>query len=468
MKFIFKKNYFFSILLFYFLFFLLFNFSISIYALEESEKKDVIIFGLYSNITGVPDSIIESLNASVNNSIVSMKRFNVFFYPQVKMDIKYLDEFIRRIKEIREQQYGEGTNSEFGTLVLNYQDMQKFSNAFYLIIPNLSNYSTWVQKENDKYIYYCKFEIAIKVLNVQTYQVIGSIVIEETKSSDKDIVDAENKCLSGIDSSISYEIASLDEFKLKAYVIKREGNFIYFGIGENLGVVGGHEFLVIKKTQIAGKIVEKIVGLVRVKEILDNVSVAFILYEDQKVEEGDLLKERVRVGFSGIDINGYLLTNKVDIKHNYYADGRSLNPVNFLIGGGLNIKNYIGYSQYISLEIDFLLYSLPVIMFNIGYGFSFFIPRSIISIEAQGSFISLNFEDKSNYYATTFGIKALFSYEFIINYSSSIIFKIGYLLSLPITNIKYKDEQGNIYNYNLTNPINLTSPFICVAYNLRF
>ncbi|MCX8059050.1 MAG: hypothetical protein N3A58_06510 [Spirochaetes bacterium] len=457
-----------NILLIIIIFFILFIFNHRIWAYEDYKKKDVVIFSIFSKVSNVPDSVLQSINSSIENVFGSSKRFNVYYYPNLQMDLNYIDDLILKIKQIRENSYSGQQDSIFGNLVINYSDLYKFSQSFYIVVSNLSYFSQYLDKSQDKTRYVCELVVNVKIINVESYKIEADILIKDKSYSEKDISDAELKSINSFQTTLRNKVYELDMFKLKAGIIKREGNLVYISIGEFVGVVSGHEFIVVGKEKIGEKFIEKEVGLIRIKSVSKDIAMGVILIENQTITEGDQIKEFVRNISIGIDNSYYLTGLKVNIPYNIYATDQTLPEISSLFGGGFNLRVYFDFNKYFLVGAEAYIYKLPFINYFGGMGYSFFIRRLITSIELNFCLLDLGIYSVENSYSSrTFGVRALLNFEFLLSPYSSILLSGGYCIFVPFNEIIYFDKDKNQYKYFLQNPISINDFFIRLSYNLR-
>jgi len=455
---------------FFLIVFLLF-FSITLFAAETYEKKDLAIFSFYSGIPNVPDAVVQGLENIIQATIHNLKRFNVYFYPDIYLDITYLPQFIEALKNYREENYDQGTSSEFGNLVVSYDNMKKFAGSFYIIIPNLSYFSEYSKTDDEtgETTYYVEMKVSVKILNVETYQIVGDLFMEIEESSKEDITEAESDAISQVGATLEHDIKDIEDFALKSGVIKKEGRYVYIDLGANVGVQIGNEFLVIGKEKMNDKFFEKIVGLVRVTEVGKDISKALILIEDQPITEGDQLKEYNRWGFDGMVYGAVLLTGITGSTIYGGPEPFSVGDSSFLLGAGFSAQSYLNFNLFIDIGTEAYLTSPFVLNSYLGVGYSLFLGRLIPSVSADACYIMMRELSDTNYYGTsTFGLRAQFSIQYLLNYSSSFILTAGYMLSFEINSFTYHDEFGGTMDYSLTYPISFTGLYFRFVYNIRF
>ncbi len=443
-------------------------FSINSFGAENYEKKDVAVFSVYSEVMNIPSQVESGINQAVQSAFNEMKRFNVLFYPGMKLDVKYLEEFIEYIKQRKLEDVKGDDDPEFGNIVFDVNKIDDIASSFYIVIPNLSyfneEYIENYDEEDDEYTYEYKVyaNISLKIVNVETYEVIGDIYKEYEYTSDESFLEAEQDTISGIKYGIAYEIKNIEEFQLKTGVIKREGLTVYLDIGSEVGVKVGHEFHVVGKEKIGDKFREEKVGLVRVKEVSRDLAIAIILIEEKKITEGDQLKEYNRTGLNvTVGIIGSLNSEPK-------SEGDGLITFNFpslLIGGEIINKTYIGYSSFLELGVGGYLTTPLSYTASIGYGYSIFFRRISLSASISGIYFGLYHDNIVTGF--TFGGRAKIEISYLLNYSSAFCISGGYQLIAPMTSYVYEDEKQPETTIDMNPALNLSGLFINVSYILR-
>src|SRR6056297_1885971 len=99
--------------------FFLIIFSINSFGAENYEKKDVAVFSVYSEVMNIPSQVESGINQAVQSAFNEMKRFNVLFYPGMKLDVKYLEEFIEYIKQRKLEDVKGDDDPEFRNIVFD-------------------------------------------------------------------------------------------------------------------------------------------------------------------------------------------------------------------------------------------------------------------------------------------------------------------------------------------------------------
>ncbi len=320
----------------------------SVFAAEVSEEQDIAIFGLTSYDYAIPDATLGYVDNSINNTFIGLKRFNVLGYGDYRIESGDVDEFIRRIREIRsEAAKEEGTYDEkFGTVVIKGEDFDRIVGSFLVVLPSLSNYSVSKRRTEvitNNIIYYVpSYEVDIVIdivfVNVREGTQEESIRITGT-GSDESLDRAGTEAVDSAISALSYNIRRIDMFKIKSGVIRVKGDRVFFELGSDIGVRAGDEYEVMTKQQIGntGRIAELPTGLVRVKKVYPDVTEAKILMQKERITEGDQLVEVATFG-GVLSFNAGLM--KVDIPDMDYK---------VILVGDLYIPPFSSY-YYINLD----------------------------------------------------------------------------------------------------------------------
>ena len=353
-----------------FLFIFLFFTAGAIFSVEVSERQDIAIFGLTYYSYDIPGDVLGYVDSSINYVFIKMKRFNVLGYGKYRMESGDIDDFVNRIREIQSEKAKEaGTYDEkFGTVVIKGEDFDKIVNSFLVVIPSLSNYSVGTEKteytsESTTYVvdsYVVDIVVDLTFVNLQEGSRQESIRISGT-GTDENLERANKEAVENAISGLTYNIKQVDAFKIKSGVIRVRGDTVYFELGKNLGVKPGDEYEVMTKQEIGktGKIVQLPTGLIRVKNVYPDVTEARIVFQKEKITEGDQLVEVAQFGIQASFYTGFM---KVDIPDMSY---------NFILGNDFEFPPFTS-SYYISLNQNKSQYA-PIVGLSIekslGYRF---------------------------------------------------------------------------------------------------
>jgi hypothetical protein len=295
-------------LLLFLLFLIVFSVGIPLYSAEVSERQDIAIFGLTYYSHKIPDDVLGYVDSSINHIFVNLKRFNVLGYGDYRMESKDIDDFISRIRELQADKAKEeaGTYDEkFGTVVIKGEDFDRIVGSFLVVIPSLATYT--VAKEETEVvrgdITYVEKAFVVDIVIDLTFVNVKEGTQEESvritgQGRDLDRDRAEKSAVDFAVSMLDYDIKQVDAFKIKSGIIRRTGDLVLFELGQNIGIKAGDEYEVMTKQEIGktGRIVELPSGLVRVKKVYPDVTEAKVVYQKERITEGDQLLELPMMG----------------------------------------------------------------------------------------------------------------------------------------------------------------------------
>jgi hypothetical protein len=298
-------------------------------AAEVSEKKDMAIFGLTYGSYGIPDEVLYYIDSSINNVFINLKRFNVLGYGDYRLESKDVDEFVKRIREIRAEKAKEaGTFDEkFGTVVIRGEDFDRIVNSFLVVIPSLSSYNVSTEKKYitwEDTVYVVRTNVVRMVVDLTFVNIREGTQEESIRMSgtgrDENINMAERKAVDDALSGLTLRIRELESFKIKSGVFKVQGDTVYFELGSGIGMKPGDEFQVMTKEQVGktGKTLEVPTGLVRAKKVYPDFTEARIVYQGEKITEGDQLVEVVKIGVQTSIHAGVMKLDIPDMDYNIF------------------------------------------------------------------------------------------------------------------------------------------------------
>jgi len=511
------------------------SFSLSISA-EISEKKDIAIFGLSTRVIGISNSLIYYVDSSINHYFIKQKRFNVLGYGDYRLKSESIDDFIDRIREIRAKKAEEiGVYDEkFGTVVIKGEDFDRIVNSFLVVIPILSNHTvkrSQVEKVSGstKYVedvYEVEIVIDLTFVNVKEGKKEASIRLYG-EGTDVDYGKAEKVAVDNAVAQLPYEVKKLDIFKIKSGVLMVRGDMVIFALGEDLGVKPGDEYEVMTKHKIgkSDKIVELPTALIRVRRVYPDHSEGRIIYQKDKITQGDQLVEVARTGLD-ISVNtGIMKVNIPDMDYslvliddsavgtllgNYYyfdlnqssrkyipevsisitknlgyrfkASFDGVGMLNFPIWGGIGELGIITCFYKRRFEVDFGIYG--GILFLSTFKDRIYQEGILPSIYIEGTKIDYDQDPYASIYGLGVGVKGNTGIKFVVGRNSSIKMSLSYRLYTSVKNwmILVEETSGdvmdsvtidsgsdNIYPlYGGMKMVSINGFDISIGYNLKF
>lgn len=471
----------------------LFLIPISFFGAEITKKQDIAILGLTYYNYSLPDEIIGYIDSSINNVFINLKRFNVLGYGNYRIEEKDIDEFIKRIKELKAKEaYEAGTYDEkFGTVVIKGEDFEKIVNSFIVVIPTLSNYTPTVRKieistdRGKAYIEQYNVELVIDITFIDVKKGVKAESIRITGSgTSTSFREANKQAIDSAISTLSYRIRQLESFKIRSIIIEKRGDRVIFEPGKNLGIKPGDEYEVLIKKELGktGKIVEVPSGLIRVKRVYPEYSEGKLLIKKDMITEGDRLVEIAKLGVTvgltgGImkvdipdmnysiilvdDFYQYTAGTPLEALSNYYYIRLNQKRRNYAPVFTIIIEKSLGYRFNGILDVSGMV-NLPLfgILGEAGFGASFYKRRLSLSFQALGGFlymttfkkplydynilsntlyiggeeIDYNKDPVASIYGTSVGLGGGVSLDFLVNHGFSISLGANYRFYTPIKN----------------------------------
>jgi hypothetical protein len=122
-----------------------------------------------------------------------------------------------------------------------------------------------------------------------------AFVDTEGKDENQDL--AIKEALDAIPMQLTFEIRKIPEFQLKTGVIEVRGTELIIELGRDLGLQKGDEYVIVSSEILqSGRTLSREQGLVVIKEVSEEVSVAKIIYAQPRPQIGDQLQEVPRFG----------------------------------------------------------------------------------------------------------------------------------------------------------------------------
>ncbi len=273
---------------------------------EVTEKRDIAVFGLEYAGYKIPSTALSLVDGQIRDVFINLGRFNVIGMSYT-IDTGSVDQFIRKIKEVKQQNTEIPETVRLGQEAFTEADFNRLVGAFIVVIPSVSFYET---ERTDSGNYRTEIETTFTFVNVEKAETMSFFDIS-TSAVDESLQDSVREAAEDIAPQLTFELRSIPEFTLKTGIIDIDGPNVLLEFGRNMGVQRGDEYLIIEPRILeSGHSVEDEIGLLLVKEVEQEISYARIVYSDRKPRVGDQLQELPRVGF---DTSGYL--------HLIYGDG---------------------------------------------------------------------------------------------------------------------------------------------------
>lgn len=298
------------------------------FAQEISQKKDIAVFALSTYDAAVPGSVLGSVDAAIGEVFISIGRFNVLgmTYRLGRGDV---DQFIAKIKELKEKNVQIPEKVQMGKEFFTEADLNRIIGAFIVVVPSVtffaveggatsstttksssattstqsqaakpssssttvtSRSATTVQKDT-KGDFHARLQASFTFVDIGKMTAIAQVNVQ-TDGYDDDRNMAAKEAVDDIPAQLTYEVRKIEEFKLKTGVLEVAGRTVIIELGRNLGVRVGDEYEIVGSRILdSGRTLSTREGLLVIREVSDEVSIAQIIYASQRPRTGDQLKE---------------------------------------------------------------------------------------------------------------------------------------------------------------------------------
>jgi len=462
----------------------------SVQAAEVSEKQDLAIFGITRSAYEVPDDLLVFADSSIRYVFVNLKRFNVLGYGEYRIASEDIDDFVKRIREIRAEKAKEaGTYDEkFGTVVIKGEDFDRIANSFLVVIPTLSSFNVSIERQEYssglttyvRRLHNVDLVIDITFVDVREGTQEESLRITGS-GTDEDVDRAGTKAVESAISRLSYQIRQVEAFKIKSGVVTVRGDTVTFVPGKDLGVKPGDEYEVMTRQEVGktGRIVEMPTGLVKVRKVFPELSEGRIVYQKERITEGDQLVELAQFGaqvsFSAgmmkVDIPDmdyrFKLQDDIPVFGNYYYIELNQKEREYVPDVGIRLVKNLGYRYKGVLDATAILnFPLFGVLGELGIGSTFYKRRLSIDLLAAGGLLymttfsrdlsqnnifpyldidgeRIDFQDDPtlNIYGVSVGVKGGTGFNFRLNQNSLLRLALNYRFYTPIKNWRIRIQE---------------------------
>jgi hypothetical protein len=492
--------------------------SVPLFSAEVSEEKDIALFGITAGGQSVPGDLLSYAESSISNEFITLKRFNVLGYENYRLESTDVEEFIERVKEIQaERAKEEGTYDEkFGTVVISGEDFDRIVGSVLVVIPSVADYRKTVVRipvQTGDFVYWVrKHEVTVSIdlifVNIKTGTREESLRVSGS-SQNRVLQIAARDAVDNAVSNLALKLRKLDAFKIKSGVVRVQGDTVFFELGSAIGVKPGHEYEVMTKQELIGtdRIVEIPTGLVRVKNTYEDLSEANIVYQKERITEGDQLVEVARLGM-GLSVYGGIMqvdvpdmdypvyvADDVPVADEFYYIDFDQKERGYIPAFGLSFGWLLGYRFRGLADLQLVpAGKLWGFLGEFGAGAGIYKRRFTLQFEALGGFmymtsipqrmsrtaprdsliiegtvIRFDRDPRMQVYGYSFGLKSGATLNFRMNKSSSLRLGVHYRLYTPIKDwyivieessgdsVEIRSSSDNIVEYSNSEGLKRTS-----------
>jgi hypothetical protein len=160
-------------------------------------------------------------------------------------------------------------------------------------------------------LYHARLEASFTFISVSDMTAFAQATVQ-TDGYDDDRDVAARESVDDLPVVLTYEVRKIEEFKLKTGVLEVQGRTVIMELGRDLGVMVGDEYEIVGSRVLAsGRVLDTRTGLLVVREVGEEVSIAQVIYATRQPEVGDQLKEFPLFGASVLPYAHLLLGSVV-------------------------------------------------------------------------------------------------------------------------------------------------------------
>ncbi|RKX75739.1 MAG: hypothetical protein DRP87_13840 [Spirochaetes bacterium] len=265
----------------------------SLHSQEVTEKKEVAVFALSYYDWSIPSGALGMVDDEIKKVFVQLGRFDIIGMPY-RLSSEDINDFINRIRRTKEDNIEIPEEVRLGEEVFTERDFNRLVGSFIVVIPVMSYYNLTRTKGGD---YIAEIQTSFTFVNVEELKTIAGFSLRTTGIDDTPR-SAVRKAVDDIPVQLTYEIRKIPEFQLKTGIIEVMGRDVLIEFGRNMGVKKGDEFVITKPRILgSGHLVNEERGLLVIKDVKEEISVAHLIYSAEKPNIGEQVKELPRLGF---------------------------------------------------------------------------------------------------------------------------------------------------------------------------
>lgn len=308
-----------------------------------SEKQDITIFPLSYFGPKATGSVAATVDARIKEVFVNLGRFNVLGL-DLRLDAVNIEDFVRRIREIKEASTTLPAAVRFGEVIFTEADFNKLVGSFFVVIPQVTNFTVETTGRGN---WRASVFASITILRGSDLSAVKVINLELTSTAETQ-GEATSDAINQLPTQLTFEIRKMDEFAIKSGIIGQERGQYLIELGKNMGILPGDEYRILRRTTVAGfeNVEEK--GILLITDVQNEFSRAIAL--DGTPVLGDPIKEVARL----MDADVYFAAGKAVVGNNgnnIYLLGLKASGIR---GLGLSPRPYVAVEVPLGLDMGFL------------------------------------------------------------------------------------------------------------------
>ncbi|HUX50453.1 MAG TPA: hypothetical protein VMW73_06625 [Spirochaetia bacterium] len=392
-----------------------------------STKKEIAVFRLGYYSWRIPQSALSAIDSQIQNVFVNLGRFTVIGYAQ-SIEAQDVSQFIDTLRRYKEKSAGLPEQVQLGRVAFTRADLDHLTGSFVVVVPAVSYFNMDRADDGD---FIAAIDTSFAFVNVQDLTTMAQFTVS-TSGRGTDRQDAIRAATDGIPLQLSYEIRKIPAFQIKTGIIDFSGGDVVMEFGRNMGVKAGDEYSVVTPKIFAGHQVDESSGVLIVKEVHAEYSIAHVLYADRRLYVGDQLVEIPRIGLEA-SFYSDLIAGQSSYGSSSALSAFPLLGVRFTLTRGtyrvrptVEIEVPLRQAMYGGFPTNLFL---GIEMFNIYAGRVQLAPTALFG---GGGYYFDN-----NFYLTHAGGKAQLDVSLLLNKDMKLSFEGGYTVMLGLLNDPY-------------------------------
>ena len=395
-----------------------------------SERKEIAVFKLSYYRFDIPNAVLGGIDEEIRSVFINLGRFDVVGLTQ-RLEEGDLNEFIDKIKMYKEEQVEIPEEVQMGKEFFTKADFDSLVGSFIVVVPAVANY---VVARLDTEEYQVNIKTSFSFVNVEEGRTFAQAFVD-TQGKDENVDLAIKDALDAIPMQLTFEIRKIPEFQLKTGVIEVRGSEIIIELGRDLGLKAGDEYVIVSGEILqSGKALTRENGLVVIKEVSDEVSVAKIIYARPGPQIGDQLQEVPRFG---MDTTPYV----------HFAKGALYNrDTTILIGARQAVsRGFFGFRPLFGIEVPLIANIAAAIPLNLYVGGEYdiyfgrfqLVPMAGIGVGGAYLWYLRKQSDEDKFALTHVGGLAGITANYLFNKNFRFSVEVGYLNWYSLVPLKY-------------------------------
>ena len=417
----------------------------SLFGQTVSEKKDIAVFNLGYSEWSVPGTALGAIDDQIRGVFINMGRFNVLGLTQ-RLGTNDVGDFIEKIKDFKSRNVAIPESVLMGQEAFTERDWNRLVGSFLVVIPSVSFYNLESLRDGT---YRARIRTSFTFINVEEGRNTAQFFVETT-GQDKNSNNAIKEAVDGIPMMLTYEIRKIPDFQVKSGVVQIMGREVIFELGRNMGIMVGDEYSIVGYRDVAGFQAIDDRGLLIVKEVQDQFSVAKIIYAYGNPQVGDQLQEIPRLGIEAMLYAGAFLVENYDISFVPLVGIKAV-----VSRGFFSTRPVIGVEIPLSL-VTAALAVFDVIPMNVYLGAELtnlyagrlqIAPTLVVGV--GGAYLGENaralFGTDQEYFVTHAGGKAFISLSLLVSRDRKITIDAGYAAWFGLAEVLLDFDEGSYF-----------------------